>query len=57
VATNAHAANGSIRTIVSTEELAEVSGETVNFRIKPARIYLFDHETGARVRCTFKPLH
>ena len=57
VATNAHAANGSIRTIVSTEELAEVSGETVNFRIKPARIYLFDHETGTRVRCTFKPLH
>ena len=56
VATNAHAANGSIRTIVSTEELAEVSGETVNFRIKPSRIYLFDHETGARVRCRFTPL-
>ena len=56
VATNAHAANGSIRTIVSTEELSEVSGETVNFRIKPSRIYLFDHETGARVRCRFTPL-
>ena len=56
VATNAHAANGSIRTIVNTEELAEVSGETVNFRIKPSRIYLFDHETGARVRCRFTPL-
>ena len=56
VATNANAANGQIRTIVSTEELAEVSGETVNFRIKPSRIYLFDHETGARVRCCFTPL-
>ena len=56
VATNANAANGQIRTIVSTEELSEVSGETVNFRIKPSRIYLFDHETGARVRCCFTPL-
>ena len=56
VATHASAANGSIRTIVSTEELANVQGDTVNFRIKPSRIYLFDHETGARVRCTFSPL-
>ena len=56
VAANANAANGQIRTIVSTEELSEVSGETVNFRIKPGRIYLFDHETGARVRCRFIPL-
>ena len=56
VASNANAANGQIRTIVSTEELSEVSGETVNFRIKPGRIYLFDHETGARVRCRFTPL-
>ena len=56
VATNAAAANGSIRTIVDTEELRNVSGDTVNFRIKPSRIYLFDKESGKRVRCTFSPL-
>lgn len=56
VATNEHAANGSIRTIVSTEELANVHGDSVDFRLKPSRTYLFDHETGARVRCKFSPL-
>ena len=56
VAANENAANGSIRTIVSTEELAEVNGDTVNFRIKPSRIYLFDQKTGERVRCRFAPL-
>jgi multiple sugar transport system ATP-binding protein len=56
VATHASAANGSIRTIVDTEELKYVSGDTVNFRIKPSRIYLFDTATGARVRCKFSPL-
>ena len=56
VATNAAAANGSIRTIVSTEEIGNASGETVNFRLKPGRTYLFDHEDGRRVRCTFSPL-
>ena len=56
VATNAAAVAGSIRTIVDTEELRNVGGETVNFRIKPSRIYLFDNETGERVRCTFSPL-
>ena len=56
VATNASAAAGSIRTIVDTEELKNVGGETVYFRIKPSRIYLFDKESGKRVRCTFSPL-
>ena len=57
VATNAAAVNGSIRTIVSTEEIGNASGETVNFRLKPGRTYLFDHENGRRVRCTFSPLN
>ena len=57
VATNAAAVNGSIRTIVSTEEIGNASGETVNFRLKPGRAYLFDHENGRRVRCTFSPLN
>ena len=57
VATNAAAVNGSIRTIVSTEEIGNASGETVSFRLKPGRTYLFDHENGRRVRCTFSPLN
>ena len=57
VATNAAAVNGSIRTIVSTEEIGKASGDTVNFRLKPGRTYLFDHENGRRVRCTFSPLN
>ena len=57
VATNAAAAGGSIRTIVSTEEIANAQGETVNFTLKPGRTYLFDHEDGRRVRCKFSPLH
>jgi len=57
VATNPSAVNGSIRTIVSTEEIANVGGETVNFDIKPGRTYLFDHAGGERIRCKFSPLH
>ena len=57
VATNPLAVNGSIRTIVSTEEIANVGGETVNFDIKPGRTYLFDHVGGERIRCKFSPLH
>ena len=57
VATNPSAANGSIRTIVSTEEIANVNGETVNFDLKPGRTYLFGHEGGERIRCKFSPLH
>ena len=57
VATNPSAVNGSIRTIVSTEEIANVGGETVNFDIKPGRTYLFDHVGGERIRCKFSPLH
>ena len=56
VATNEAAVNGSIRTIVDTEEQKNVGGDTVNFRIRPSRIYLFDNETGERVRCVFSPL-
>ena len=56
VATNPSAVNGSIRTIVSTEEIGKASGDTVNFRLKPGRTYLFDHKDGRRVRCVFSPL-
>ena len=56
VATNDAAIGGSIRTIVSTEEIAHAQGETVNFHLKPGRTYLFDEDDGSRVRCKFLPL-
>ena len=56
VATNAAAVNGSIRTIVSTEVIGTAKGTTVDFDLKPLRTYLFDKDTGERVRCTFSAL-
>ena len=56
VATNDAAIGGSIRTIVSTEEIMHAQGETVNFHLKPGRTYLFDEDDGSRVRCKFLPL-
>lgn len=56
VATNKSAILGTIRTIVSTEEIENAKGDTVNFKLKPGRTYLFDDDTGERVRCKFSPL-
>ena len=56
VATNKAAILGTIRTIVSTEEIEHAQGETVNFKLKPGRTYLFDDDSGERVRCKFSPL-
>ena len=56
VATNAAAVNGSIRTIVSTEVIGTAKGAAVDFDLKPLRTYLFDKDTGERVRCTFSAL-
>ena len=56
VATNAAAVNGSIRTIVSTEVIGTAKGTAVDFDLKPLRTYLFDKDTGERVRCTFSAL-
>ena len=56
VAANEAAVTGSLRAIVSTEEIGNASGDKVNFRLKPSRTYLFDEKTSRRVRCKFSPL-
>jgi len=38
-----------IRAIVSSEELRDVSGQTVRFNIKPGKMYAFDPDTGVRL--------
>ncbi len=57
VATNSSSVAGTIRTIVSTEVIGTAKGKTVDFDLKPLRTYLFDRETGERVRCTFSALN
>ena len=34
-----------IRSIIPSEDAAGIAGETVHFRLKPAKVCLFDHET------------
>ena len=38
-----------IRAIVSSEELHDVSGDTVRFRLKPGKVFAFNSETGQRL--------
>ena len=39
-----------IRSIISAENLAEVSGSVVRFAVKPAKVFIFHKETGERIR-------
>ena len=39
-----------IRAIISTEDLPEEGAATVRFRLKPAKVHLFDPGTGERIR-------
>ena len=38
-----------IRAIVPAEDAAGLAGDSVRFRLKPSKVYLFDHETEARI--------
>ena len=42
--------NDNIRAIVSAENLAQVSGTQVRFRLKKSKVHLFHKDTGARIR-------
>ncbi len=39
-----------IRSIISAENMAEVSGTEVRFDVKPAKVFIFDGETESRIR-------
>ncbi len=44
------AAEAEIRAIVSTEDIPPEGAEQVRFSLKPAKVYLFETETGERIR-------
>ena len=56
VATVPASVTGSIRTIVSTEDIVDENDTQVNFDIKPHRTYLFDSKDGRRILCGLSPL-
>ncbi len=50
VSTNAHSVNATIRSIVSAEESVKVNKESIQFDIKPNKMFLFDKMTEERIR-------
>ena len=50
VSTHPESLNVTIRSIISAENMAEVSAPDVRFALKPFKVFLFDAETGERIR-------
>ena len=50
VSTHPNFQNISIRSIISAENMAGISGSTVHFDLKPAKTFLFSKETEERIR-------
>lgn len=50
VSTHSESLNVTIRSIISAENMAEVSAPDVRFALKPFKVFLFDAETGERIR-------
>ena len=42
--------NVEIRAIVSSDHLVEPSGDRIRFSVKPTKVFLFNKETGERIR-------
>lgn len=49
VSTNANSLNPVVRSIISADEIANTSGETVKFNLKPHKVYIFNKESEKRV--------
>ena len=50
VCTHGQSANETIRAIVSAENLTQISGSQVRFRLKPGKVFLFETDSGRRIR-------
>ena len=51
VCTHACCEAPAVRAIISAENIAKISGTQVRFALKPAKTYLFDAATQARIVC------
>ncbi len=49
VSTHAKCENDVIRSIITAENIKDVTGKIVRFNLKPAKVHLFDKESGARI--------
>lgn len=49
VSTHAASQNVSIRSIISAENMAQISGTTVRFDLKPNKVFLFREDNGQRI--------
>ncbi len=49
VSTNAHCEKPTVRSIVDADTKIDVTAETVNFALKPHKVFIFDKETEERV--------
>lgn len=54
ISTNANAESESIRSIVSSDIKTDTTRETISFSLKPHKVFVFDKNTGERVRFTLK---
>ena len=50
VSTHAASQNVTIRSIISAENRVDAGAATVRFSLKPNKVFIFDHETEARIR-------
>ena len=50
VCTHPNAQNDTIRAIISSENLSDITGQKVRFLLKPGKVFLFDPESGNRIR-------
>jgi multiple sugar transport system ATP-binding protein len=54
ISTHPATGNTPVRSIVSSENLANIGGTSVRFSLKPHKVDLFDCETEVRIRCELK---
>ena len=50
VCTHPNAQNDTIRAIISSENLSDITGQKVRFLLKPGKVFLFDSDSGDRIR-------
>lgn len=50
VSTHDHSRDAAIRSIIASEHQIDAAAETVRFAVKPQKVFLFDKDTGERIR-------